>query len=722
MRRARRAPRRSAGAQRPGGPAALASRRLRDGRGAQAASSAAKSAGSGDSHCIGAPRDRMHEAAAAARAAPAARTRASRRAVARRAPPRYVGIADQRMPERGEVHADLVRAPGLEPAARRASRRRSARRPRRACAPACRAATTAIDVRCVGWRPIGASTVVAAREVAVHERQVLARARVRAASWRTRSVCASASWRRPGGRSCPCRGDGRCRRAAARRAAGAWCSSAFSSVPSRLPLPGCTTSPAGLSTTSERVVLVARSASAIACAASARRRRPASLGARRAPRRRASLWRGDVDHGAVDADAAGLDPALEAACASAAAGAARASGRGGGPARAGAGRVERGARGRRRAVRRRHGRGVIIRSRRSDRMQVAIAMLALGPAARSRRALLAALRRARARGLRPVSRGEGRDRRLVGGSPLPDRARSDGARAIIRGRSSSSRQLEARFPYGRYAQQAILESAYANWRAQRDGGGDRRVRPLHPHVSQPSERRLRVLPEGPRPLPRGPGTARLRVRARPLRARSEGDARVVRGVQGADAPSSRTASTTQDSRRAHALPRPTRWRRTRCNVASYYYKRGAYVAAANRAQARARQLSRRRRPTRRRSTCCARATTKLGMPQLADDSQQHPRARPIRTAATSRGVTRHAVVEVLVGRRRRRGSCGPVAGRAGRSLAGEARDRGSRALALGSCARGRSLTADCERAGTRPRRATSRVRRIGGRLCQMRLP
>ena len=26
-------------------------------------------------------------------------------------------------------------------------------------------------------------------------------------------------------------------------------------------------------------------------------------------------------------------------------------------------------------------------------------------------------------------------------------------------------QLEARFPYGRYAQQAILESAYANYRA-----------------------------------------------------------------------------------------------------------------------------------------------------------------------------------------------------------------------------------------------------------------
>ncbi len=32
--------------------------------------------------------------------------------------------------------------------------------------------------------------------------------------------------------------------------AGAWCSSAFSMVPAQLPLPGCTTSPAGLSITS----------------------------------------------------------------------------------------------------------------------------------------------------------------------------------------------------------------------------------------------------------------------------------------------------------------------------------------------------------------------------------------------------------------------------------------------------------------------------------------
>ncbi len=63
--------------------------------------------------------------------------------------------------------------------------------------------------------------------------------------------------------------------------------------------------------------------------------------------------------------------------------------------------------------------------------------------------------------------------------------------------------------------------------------GHRRVRPLHPHLPQSPQRRLRVLPQGSRQFPRGPGTARLRLRDRPVRARAQGDARVVRCVQGA---------------------------------------------------------------------------------------------------------------------------------------------------------------------------------------------
>jgi len=49
-------------------------------------------------------------------------------------------------------------------------------------------------------------------------------------------------------------------------------------------------------------------------------------------------------------------------------------------------------------------------------------------------------------------------------------------------------QLEARYPYGRYAQQAILESAFANWRANETAAAiaaaDRFIRtyPNHPNV------------------------------------------------------------------------------------------------------------------------------------------------------------------------------------------------------------------------------------------------
>src|SRR5262245_11571131 len=50
-----------------------------------------------------------------------------------------------------------------------------------------------------------------------------------------------------------------------------------------------------------------------------------------------------------------------------------------------------------------------------------------------------------------------------------DRLYNTAHEAMVQGNYSRATklfdQLEARFPYGRYAQQAILESAYANWRA-----------------------------------------------------------------------------------------------------------------------------------------------------------------------------------------------------------------------------------------------------------------
>ena len=75
-------------------------------------------------------------------------------------------------------------------------------------------------------------------------------------------------------------------------------------------------------------------------------------------------------------------------------------------------------------------------------------------------------------------------------------------------------KLEARYPYGRYAQQAQLEVAYAYYKQQRAGLGDRRLRPLHPPAPEPSERRLRLLPQGPGQLQRGSRPARQHQRRR----------------------------------------------------------------------------------------------------------------------------------------------------------------------------------------------------------------
>jgi outer membrane protein assembly factor BamD len=92
-------------------------------------------------------------------------------------------------------------------------------------------------------------------------------------------------------------------------------------------------------------------------------------------------------------------------------------------------------------------------------------------------------------------------------------------------------QLEARYPVWPLRAAGDPRVGVRELARQRAGGGHRRGRPLHPHVSQSSERRLRVLPQGPRALPRGPGPHRLRLRARPVRARSEGDALVVRAFK-----------------------------------------------------------------------------------------------------------------------------------------------------------------------------------------------
>ena len=99
-----------------------------------ASSSAAKSAGSADSHCIGSRVAGMEEPEP---------PRVQRLAGAKRGmrATRGGGRTPGRRPADGRatrVHADLVRAAGFEPAARAACSRRSARAPRSACARACR--------------------------------------------------------------------------------------------------------------------------------------------------------------------------------------------------------------------------------------------------------------------------------------------------------------------------------------------------------------------------------------------------------------------------------------------------------------------------------------------------------------------------------------------------------------------------------------------------------
>ncbi len=94
---------------------------------------------------------------------------------------------------------------------------------------------------------------------------------------------------------------------------------------------------------------------------------------------------------------------------------------------------------------------------------------------------------ARARRLPPAARGQGRDGELTA-----ERLYKDGARRAARGKLYGAiklfETLEARFPYGRYAQQAILESAYANYRAGETATAiaacDRFIRtyPNHPNV------------------------------------------------------------------------------------------------------------------------------------------------------------------------------------------------------------------------------------------------
>ena len=111
-------------------------------------------------------------------------------------------------------------------------------------------------------------------------------------------------------------------------------------------------------------------------------------------------------------------------------------------------------------------------------------------------------------------------------------------------------KLEARYPYGRFAQQAQLEIAYAYYKdnepAQAVAAAERfiKLHPNHPNVDYAYY--LKGLANFNDDL----GWLGLRQRAGPDRARSEGGARGVRGVQGPGRRASRRAATRRIRSRA----------------------------------------------------------------------------------------------------------------------------------------------------------------------------
>ena len=161
------------------------------------------------------------------------------------------GVAADRMADRRQVGADLVGAPGLQ----RDLQQRGARQrldhlevgARRRAAGRC---SVDMTVRRRRSRPSGASMVPRAGvRAAGHQRQVGALHLAR------RGSCAGGrreprrTWPPPAAPTCRGRGGGRCPGARGRRRRPPGRASACASVPARRPAPGCTTTPAGLSTT-----------------------------------------------------------------------------------------------------------------------------------------------------------------------------------------------------------------------------------------------------------------------------------------------------------------------------------------------------------------------------------------------------------------------------------------------------------------------------------------
>jgi len=180
-------------------------------------------------------------------------------------------------------------------------------------------------------------------------------------------------------------------------------------------------------------------------------------------------------------------------------------------------------------------------------------------------------------------------------------------------------QLEARFPYGRYAQQAILESAYANYRAGETAAAvaaaERFIRtyPNHPNVDYAYYLK---------------GLVYFREDQGILGYVYELDLseREPKGMRESFAAFKELITKFPDSRYAGDANDRMRYLTNslalyEVKVARYYYNRGAYVAALNRAQTAITTYP--RTPANEDALAVlADSYNKLELPQLRDDAQR----------------------------------------------------------------------------------------------------
>ena len=179
--------------------------------------------------------------------------------------------------------------------------------------------------------------------------------------------------------------------------------------------------------------------------------------------------------------------------------------------------------------------------------------------------------------------------------------------------------LESRYPYGRYAQQAILEGAFSNWRANEQAAAtaacDRFIRtyPNHPNVDYAYFLKGLVYFREDQGL--FGYVYELDLAERDPKQMRESFAAFKELV--ARFPDSRYAEDAKLRMRylSNAIGQ------YEVNVARYYYNRGAYVAAAARAQA-ALVNTPQTASNEEALDLLMKSYEKLGLPQLRDDSEQ----------------------------------------------------------------------------------------------------